>query len=299
MIQRNTTELIMKTQLRTNLVLVLAVTLGTGCASLSSIVKKPEIQQVKKIALISITAPQKVPHKNGKGQVPGWGTANRQAIADQTLSTYTAEFKKLGWEVIPTSQLSALPVYKENFAPKISKADNTLGKTLNTLSTMDAENTYFSPTGLSPIVWEDDKSKGDTLRLDLANLSLEKTKTLKTKMQEVASQSGADAAVLVQADYCYDDGALWVGHAGSGTGSAVLTGASAVYAITPKGVEVIKMKRIQAACGGTPRVVSDSSTAMVKGHLLYSDETIQKMFLEVARKSAAESVRQIQDAIKK
>jgi len=280
------------------LFLVLAVTLGTGCSSISSIVKKPDIHQIRKVAIISITAPQRVPHRNGKGEVSGWGEANRLAIADQALSAYATEFKKLGWEIIPAPQLATLPIYRENFAPRMSKANNGLAKALNSLSTISAESTYFSPTGLFPVAWEEDNRQSGTMTLDLGNLSLEKKKALKTKMQEVAAQSGADAALLVQADYCYDDGSLWIGHAGSGTGAAVVTGTSAIYAVTAKGTEVVKMKRIQSPCGGEHRVASDTGTAMVKGHLLYGSERIQKMFLEVSQKSAAESVKQIQNAMK-
>ena len=268
-----------------------------GCASLSSIVKKPEIQQVKRVAIVSVTAPQNVPHKGGKGQVSGWNEANRLAIADQALAAYAAEFKKLGWDVIPTPQLSTLAIYKENFAPRISKAENGIAKALNSVVAFDADKMYFSPTGLYPVVWQDDAKQEGTLRLDLANLSLEKNKSLKTKMQEVAAQAGADAAILVQADFCYEDGSFWVGHAGSGTGTAVLTGASAIYGVTPKGIEVIKMKRIVAPCGGD-RVVSDSSTAMLKGQLLFSNEHVQQMFQEVTRKAASENVKMIEKAMR-
>lgn len=277
----------------------LVLFLASSCSSLRpSIVKKPEIQNVKKVAIISVTAPQRVPHKSGRGEVKGWDKSNSRAISDQIYSAYVAEFKKLGWEIVPAAQLGALPAYQENFAPKLSKANNGFANTLNKLSSMDAENMYLSPTGLFPVVWAEEGKNRGTARLDLANLSLEKDKALKTKMQEVASKAGADAAVLVQADYCYDDGSVWVGRANSGSGSAVLTGASAVYAVTPKGVEVIKMARIPASCGGQHRAVSDSSTPMAKGYLLFGSDKIQKMFSEVAQKCAADNVKQIQNAIK-
>lgn len=283
--------------LRLSVISLAATMIVTGCASMKpSIVKKPEIHQVRKVAIVSITAPQKVPHAKGRGQVTGWGDANRAAIADQAFTAYSNEFRNLGWNVIPAAQISALPAYQENFAPRHSKASNGIANTLNSLAASDAQNAYFSPTGLFPITWEEDTSaQSDTLKLDLGSLSLQKTKNLKTKMQEVASQAGADAAVLVYADYCYDDGNFWVGRAGSGTGTAVITGDSAIYAVTSKGVEVVKMKRVPT-CGGEHRVGSDGGTPMVAGNLLYKDEKIRKMFGEVAQKSAAENVKQIQEA---
>jgi hypothetical protein len=272
--------------------------LVSSCATGGSIVKKPEIGLIKKIALVSITAPQRVPHREHKGVVQGWGDDNRNAIADQALVAYSTEFKKLGWSIIPTAQLSALSSYQENFSTKISKSDIGVGKALNSLSASDAHNTYFSPSELYPIVWDENKGQKGEMYVDWGKLSLEKTGTLKDKMQAVATQAGADAAVLVQADYCYDNGSIWVGHAKSKTGSAVITGASSIYAVTPKGVEVVKMKRIPGPCQGDNRLASDSITVMVNNNIMYNDETIRKMFREVACKNAAGNVKTIMDAIK-
>lgn len=273
--------------------------LVTSCATGSSIVKKPEIGQIKKIAILSITAPQRVPHREHKGVVQGWGDDNRRAIADQAFAAYSAAFKKLNWQVIPSAQISALSSYQQNFSPTRSQTDQGFGKVLNKLGAIDANNSYFSPSGLFPIVWDDNKGQQGEMHVDWGKFSLEKTGTLKEKMQAVAKQAGADAAVLVQADYCYDNGNIWIGKAGSGTGSAVITGASAIYAVTPNGVEVVKMKRIPGPCTGENRVASDSSTAMVKNNLLYHDDKIRVMFKEVIEKNAAANVKAIAEAIKK
>lgn len=275
-----------------------ALVFFNGCATGSSFVKKPEIGGVKRIAIVSVTAPQRVPRQGGKGEVSGWSDSNRASVADHALAAYEAEFKKLGWEVLPAAQVAALPAYQDNFSTKLSKSDSGVGKIMNTLGSMSAQGTYFSPTGLSPVVWEEASGKNGTMTLDLGNLSTTKQKSLKQKMQELAKAAGVDAAVLVQADYCYKDAEVHVGKVGSGTGSAALTGASALYAVTPQGVEVIRMKPIRKPCSGERRVTSDSRTAMLKGMLLFNDQKILAMFHEVSRKSASENAQALRKAMK-
>lgn len=288
----------MNSQSRIVLFTLLTLALAPGCAS---IVSKPDINHVKKIAIVSFTAPQTVPYRQAKSAVTiGFGSVNPQWVGDQALTAYTAEFKRLGWDAIPPAQLGALATYKENFEPKLSQANNVIADTLNKLSSMNMEGAYFFPTGLQPVLWEEEKSS-QTLRLDLGSLSIAKPKTLKTKMQELAAKAGADAAVLIQAQFCYDDGALYIGKLKSGTGTAVLVGNATIYAVNAQGVEVVKMKQLTGACGGAGgvfRIMSDTSTVMAGGHLVSNEATLQKMFQEVLQKLAKDNVADIQAAMK-
>lgn len=272
----------------------LLVLSATGC---SSIVTKPDIHHVKRVAIVSFTAPQKVPYKSGRGEVSGWNEANRLAVADAAYDAFAAEFQKLNWDVIPKETIAGNATYKEHFQVKVTASESGIGKALNTLATMSSESTWFSPTGLYPIVREA-KGKsggGDVISLDIMNLSMKKEMPLEEKLKELAGKLDVDSVVAVQMDYCYDGGTLSLG----GTGTAVMTGISSIYAVNRKGIETVKMEPIAGTCaGGDKRVESDASAGMVQGNLLFGDARIQQMFREVAKKAAASNVKEIQEASK-
>lgn len=66
------------------ILLYLFVSLLSGCAT--SIVKKPEVYKVKKVAILSLYADQKVPEAKGRGIVMDWDDKVRMQVAEDALS---------------------------------------------------------------------------------------------------------------------------------------------------------------------------------------------------------------------
>lgn len=135
---------------------------GSGC---SSIVRKPEIEGVKKVAIVSLMADERVPWTGGSGQVRNWNLETKNRVARIAYKAYSEEFRRLKWNVIPIEKVIASKAYAKEFGPMTAKKAAK----------------YFTAKGLHPIAWED----------------------INTRLAEVAEDLGVDATVLVFLDYCY------------------------------------------------------------------------------------------------
>jgi hypothetical protein len=266
-------------------VLLLLLFSVTGC---TSIVMKPDIDQVRKVAILSLYADQKVPNEKGMGVVTHWDGKVRLQVAEDALNTFQKEFSKLGWQVMSPQKVLESKEYQQAFAvPEVNPESNT-GKFASLLKNVYQQQ-FFTPAGMLPIQF-DDSSANTQYYGDLAK------DNPRLRLGGMAKKLGVDAVVLVQLDYCYGGGTFSL----LGTGEAVMTAGSSVKAINQQGNMVVNMPTVPL-CGGK-RGESETGAVMINGNLQFtssSKDRFRKMFIEATRASAAMTVAEIQKAIAK
>jgi hypothetical protein len=261
----------------------LMIVVDAGCAS---IVKKPEVNQVKTAAIVSLYANEKVPNADGLGVVRDWDNSLRLEVADNALLTFANELQATGWRLVKPDEVIQSKEYQDAFAIPDKVADSKLGK-LASLMQNSYRRQFFTPAGMWPIQL-DDKSANTHYFGDAAKSNP------KQRLADMAQKLGVDAVIVVQMDYCYDGGTFSL----LGTGQAVMTAASAVKAVDRNGDVIINMPSPQV-CDGK-RGKSDTSAVMVKGNLEFTHmarKHFEKMFNEATRASALLTVAEIQKAM--
>ncbi len=266
--------------------------LFSGC---SSIVRKPEINGVKTVAIVSLAANEMVPWTGGRGRIEGWSLETRQRVATQAYKAYTKEFNRLGWKVLSMDKVVANPEYKKNFGPVVAKADdNFLAKAASTLSKIAASKP-FTPPGLYAIEWNPDNRQ--TASFSLSDFSFKTEKDIPTKLAELAKSLNVDAVVLTYLDYCYTGATAVLGN-----GTAKMTAGAWVKAVNPDKVVVVDMPAIEKRCDGD-RGESDKTVAMIGGSLAlgkaFASDTLVTMFQEATAQVATKNVAAIDVAMKK
>lgn len=270
---------------RNILVVSLFILALSGC---TSIVKKPDIDQVKKVAILSLYADQKVPHEKGMGVVTHWDNKVRLQVAEDALTTYQKELAKLGWKVMSPQKVLESREYQQAFAVPEVKPDSGAGKFASLLKNVYQQQ-FFTPAGMLPIHF-DDSSANTRYYGDLAK------DNPRARLGGMAKKLGVDAVVLIQLDYCYGGGTFSL----LGTGQAVMTAGSSIKAINQKGDMVVNMPMV-ARCDGK-RGESETSAVMVNGNLQFTTsakDRFRKMFIEATRASAAITVEDIRKAMAK
>jgi hypothetical protein len=266
-------------------VLLLLLFSVSGC---TSIVMKPDIDQVRKVAILSLYADQKVPNEKGMGVVTHRDGKVRLQVAEDALNTFQKEFSKLGWQVMSPQKVLESKEYQQAFAvPEVNPESNT-GKFASLLKNVYQQQ-FFTPAGMLPIQF-DDSSANTQYYGDLAK------DNPRLRLGGMAKKLGVDAVVLVQLDYCYGGGTFSL----LGTGEAVMTAGSSVKAINQQGNMVVNMPTVPL-CGGK-RGESETGAVMINGNLQFtssSKDRFRKMFIEATRASAAMTVAEIQKAIAK
>lgn len=257
----------------------------SGC---TSIVKKPEIDQVKKVAILSLYADQKVPNEKGMGVVTHWDNKVRLQVAEDALLTYQKELSKLGWQVVSPQKVLESKEYQQAFAVPESKADTGTGKFANLMKNIYQQQ-FFTPAGMLPVIL-DDSSANTKYYGDLAK------ENPRTRLGGMARKLGVDAVLLIQLDYCYGGGTFSL----LGTGQAVMTAGSAIKAVNQNGDMVVNMAAVPR-CDGE-RGESKTSALMVNGNLQFTStakDRFRNMFIEATRASAGMTVEQIRKAMAK
>lgn len=256
----------------------------SGC--FSSIVKKPDIDQVKKVAILSLYADQKVPNDKGRGIVTHWDNKVRLQVAEDALNTYQAELAKLGWKVVSPTKVLESKDYQQAFA--IAKPDTATGKFGSLLKNIYQQQ-FFTPAGMLPIPLDDSAANtryyGDAAR-----------DNPRVRLGEMARKLGVDAVVLIQLDYCYGGGTFSL----LGTGQAVMSAGSSIKAVNQKGDMVVNMPAV-ARCDGQ-RGESETSAVMINGNLQFTrsaKDLFRKMFIEATRASAAITTGEVRKAMMK
>lgn len=281
-------------------VLILAAAALAGC---TSIVKKPEVNAVKKIAIATLYAPQEVIFKHGNSKADKWDKETRERIGKVTYEAFTQEFKKtLGWTILPYQTVLANKVYQAKFVPQEAAQDSSLlGKGLALAGKMAARisamNTFSIP-GMTSIPWYKDREQQATT-FDLAQMKTVKNDTWPNKAEELAQSLGADGVIFLFMDYCYGDGISVAGN-----GEAYILGQAMLSLYDKNGVEVVKLPDIQNRCETKPYGgKSTHSAAITGGSFLLADkfnkDSTVTMFQEAAAATASSVAREIDAAIKK
>jgi hypothetical protein len=267
-------------------VLFLLLSSLSGC---TSIVMKPDIDRVRKVAILSLYADQKVPNEKGMGVVTHWDGKVRLQVAEDALNTFQKEFSKLGWQVMSPQKVLESREYQQAFAiPEVDPNSKT-GKFAGFLKNAYQQQ-FFTPAGMLPIRF-DDSEANTTYYGDLAK------DNPKLRLGGMAKKLGVDAVVLIQLDYCYGGGTFSL----LGTGEAVMNAGSSVKAINQQGNMVVNMPTVPM-CGGNKRGESETNAVMINGNLQFTasaKDRFRKMFIEATRASAAMTVAEIQKAIAK
>ncbi|HEX7027243.1 MAG TPA: hypothetical protein VF268_08365 [Gammaproteobacteria bacterium] len=270
-----------------NVALLLLTFVITGC--FPSIVKKPDIDQVKKVAILSLYADEKVPNDKGMGVVTDWDGKIRLQVAEDALRTYQAELAKLNWQVVSPTRILQSKEYQQAFAVvPANKANTMAGKFGNFLKNVYQQQ-FFTPAGMLPIPLDDSAANtryyGDAAK-----------DNPRARLGEMARRLGVDAVVLIQLDYCYGGGTFSL----LGTGQAVMSAGSSIKAVNRNGDMVVNMPAV-ARCDGK-RGESKTSAIMVNGNLQFTrsaKDRFRNMFIEATRASAAVTVEEVRKAMLK
>lgn len=262
-----------------------------GCGS---IVKKPQINNVKSAAIISIYANGHVPEAKKRGSIKGWNKDMKQEVSAEFLDVYSDSLGRvMGWKMVDPKTVTSSAAYQEAFKPQVktdNKAAQKLMKFAAKLQEMSVAYNYFSPKGMQPIELSSEAMR----RVRYVN-----GKRVDPKMQlaDFAKKLNVDAVVVVQLDYCYKGGKLSLG----GTGKAYMTAASSIRAIDQKGNMVINMGDLQSCVETKNRAQSEQGYAMVGGNLLAAiakKDTLKRMFNEATNENAKLTMAQLQKAMK-
>jgi hypothetical protein len=266
------------------------VMLSTGCAS---IVRKPDINKVTKVAVLSVYANETVPEKNGRGTVKDWDNQFRMEVAESALAAAESEVGRLGWQVVSGKDVIQSPDYQDAFRPKASTGNETANQALEGLARLAQHvrnNNFFTPPGMHPIQIGGEKGKYNSC---VGNGCAEDPKA---KLADLAKKLDVDAVVIVELDYCYQGGTFSLG----GTGEAKLTAGSNIRAVSRDGQMIIDMDDIPR-CEGKTRSESENSMLMNGGDLIFlsaSREKMKAMFTQATVGSLQKSVGQVQSAMK-
>ncbi|HYX35121.1 MAG TPA: hypothetical protein VE954_18650 [Oligoflexus sp.] len=267
--------------------LAVALSQLVGC---QTIVQKPEVNEVKRVAIVSLYANDKVARADGRGLVKDWPNDMKIQIADEALRIFSREFQSIGWEVVNPDAVIQSEAYQSAFKVEGVKPDSTLGMLANMAQDAYARS-FFTPAGMLPIVLNDKEVR----TTHMGNVASERD--VKAKLANMAKTLKVDAVALVQLDYCYKGGTWSLG----GTGAAVMTAKSSIKAVNQKGDVVVKMQDLRE-CDEEDRSVSTSTTGMIEGNLIFPKSFtkggLRDMFIEATGASAKVSMENLQKALK-
>jgi hypothetical protein len=242
-------------------------------ASCASIVRHPEVDGVKKIAIVSLYSNQEI-NKVGGGASNGGGLAflskaangkdnddsdsnNRTRMAKYALERYTAALSKVpGWVVVSTGTVVASNTYKK--LGEAQTENRTLASVVSVVTRFKKAK-YSTP----PKMWAIDLSKHDADR--------------EAKLVELSKSLGVDAVAVIDLDLAYQAGMMSIG----GTGAAHASVASSTKVLNKDGKFAVKFPESQTG----KRFDSDTSMAMLGGQIHFIGDT-EKAFKEAIDKNA-------------
>lgn len=270
---------------------LISILIFTGC---SSIVKKPEVNQVKKIAILSVYANDKVVEAKGRGLVQNWDQTFKMQVAEDFLVIYKNSFKKIGWTVVEPTEVLASPEYKAMFEVKKAETGNeTVNKVTNFLGGIGAgliessnKRNFFSPAGMYAIPFP--AKEGNCYGDDCPPPP-------QKKLADLAAKLNVDAIAVVQIDYCYEGGG-WTSF--GGLGEAFMTAATSIKVVNKKSITVVDMPALQMCDKSDNRGNSTNSMMMNGGNLVFltaSKEKLRAMFKQATVSSALLTIKQIRD----
>lgn len=250
------------------MVLAVAASLS-ACAGGSMVrVAKPEIDGVKKLAVVSVYSNSELYNVGGGGQLTALASMiakksgnkglalSGTKLVDHALEAFTAELGKVkGWAVIPPQAMMESPEYKafaENFTASQPKAAGAITGFV-----------FSAPQGM--------------ITANMVN-----SRTSQQYLQQFGKLCGdlnVDAVAVIQLDMAY---APYAAVMGSGTAKASV--AADVKVINRDGKFVATTPDIMKGKG--MRLMSDKKAGLVADELVYSG-TVEEMFLDAISKNAA------------
>ncbi|MBN8537716.1 MAG: hypothetical protein J0M15_11740 [Deltaproteobacteria bacterium] len=265
----------------------------SGC---SSFVKKPEVNQVKKIAILSVYANDKVVEAKGRGMVQNWDQIFKMQVAEDFLAIYKSSFKKIGWIVVEPTEVLASAEYKAMFEVKqvetsnetVNKVGNFLGDIGSKLMERSNKMNFFSPAGMYAIPFPANEKNcyGDC------------PPSPKKKLADLAAKLKVDGIAVIQIDFCYEGGS-WTSL--GGLGEAFMTAATSIKVVNKNAVTVVEMPTLQICDKSKNRAESTNSMVMNGGNLVFmtaSKEKLRNMFKQATSKSAHLAMKQLGDQMK-
>ncbi len=246
--------------------------LTTAC---SGIVKKPEVFNIKKLAIVGIQSNQGIynigeankgfsffsfPVFSGKSIVepldlPQIPTTGGFRLVDYGLNAFEEELGKIrGWQVVPAIKVVGSAAYREFSKALQGGVERSIASELISR--------WYSPQGMTPI--------GDQSTI------LKKNEAMK-EIQKIAATLGLDAVVFVDMDLAYaPDHSINMG--------AFASVASSLKVIAKTGTIVVSTPEVKNGSG--ERYFSDMSSPGLGKQLVFNDE-IEAMYKAAIQKSAA------------
>lgn len=259
-------------------------------SSCASIVRHPEVDPVKKIAIVSLYSNQTILKVGGGGSVGGGadflkkaiGTkdednsdnSNRVRLAKYALDKYREVLNKVpGWEVIPNETVVALAEYQK--LGEVPEAGAKLSKAIDFAVRLQQAK-YNTP----PKMWAIQLSEKDRNSAQVE------------KLAKLCAKLGVDAVAVVDLDLAYEAGFFSIG----GNGAAKASVASSVKVLNRDGKFAVVFPDIAPAAG--TRFTSERPVTMIGGKLLMMGE-VEKAFHEAIDKAALNTIEVIKEGLAK
>ncbi|MDX1811384.1 MAG: hypothetical protein R3240_05520 [Gammaproteobacteria bacterium] len=270
---------------------IISVLLSSAC---SSIVKKPEIEQVKTAAIVSIFANSRIPEAQGSEILQGWSSELKQEVANNFLNEYETGFtNKLGWKMLPVSSLLTSKEYKDLFRPETKSKNESfkkLGSLINKMSDMSDSANYFAPADMYPL----DISHG---RLKIRSGLVSKQQKIGPLLSNMAKTLSADAVIVVHIDFCYEPTTLSI----QGLKKSRISAASSIHAVDKHGNTIINMGELKSCGKQKNRAASNTSLGLSSGILagaLQDQSELLKAFTEALKENTSLTMQQVKSAMK-
>lgn len=264
----------------------------TSCAS---IVRHPEVDHVKKLAIVSVYTNQDIPKVGGGGSNSGGlaflkkavegkdadtgDTSNRVRLAKYALDKYTALLSQVpGWQVIPAERVLASNDYQA--LGKIDAKKTGGNRTLASIGEF-AQKIDQAKFNTPPKMW--------AIRLDGTNNNRAE---LEQGLAQLCRKLGVDAVAVVNLDLAYEAGFFSV----AGTGASHASVASSVKILNKDGKYAVVFPDLQPAAG--KRYDSNTGITMIGGRISMSGDT-EKAFQEAIDKTALNDLEVIRTGLAK
>lgn len=254
-------------------------------------VSKPGVNEVKKIALVSVYANAKVPESKGRGLVKNWEDSFKMQVAEDFLGIHSKSFRTIGWEVVNPDYVLHSAEYNDAFNKKPDTGNRTMNNVLSfvdNLAKTGYRNTFFSPAGMLPVQFS--KSNGKCY----GNTCGERPEQT---LASFAKELNVDAVAVIQIDYCYEGGTLT---SFGGMGQAFMTAATSIKVVNQSGEVVVNMPELGMCSKSKSRARSQRSMPMNGGDLVFAFQKqgkIRDMFRESAKSSSDLVMNQIRTAM--
>jgi len=183
----------------------------TGCAS--KWVKHPEVDGVKKVAIVSVFSGVEIKGDRGSKSSGNDAAALSNVLGKQNAETdwrirlvtftakaYTDAFKAAGWQVMPIEAVAKSPAYQKAATPP-STGNETLNAVVGFLGKVAMRN-YVTPPGTQAIDLTADKERANS-----GSFSFNGGSSTVLKLKDLAHSLGVDAVAVIEVRSSFDESA--------------------------------------------------------------------------------------------